>query len=277
MHVMSIQRMPQYLKTWTVLMINRHCHKDITTYTLQQKTESLFNKTASTIGLKLNIKKTQVLYKNTSTNNSTKVNRKQLEEGLESVFLGNSWLLPPEDHHKDIWSKPSLCHAQARLETHLVSAVTSKSWPSLSRATSISILLHGSKCITTEWKLVKWVLEVHPQNLLAKYHHKWRQNGSGMSTIVSIQAQHWWGLVCQSALFPEQHYSGHIRERETEGNQKETWTVHRQTWTEEDWSLDGPKSSSWSTSCPLQSSHVPKRKNKQTKDGSNLIHSLNNP
>ena len=82
---------------------------------IQQMTEKL-SETASTIGLKVYNKKTQLPRKYASSNTPVTVNQGQLEDAREFVFLGNKMTKDGDCQHQDQHSQSSLCNAQVCLE-----------------------------------------------------------------------------------------------------------------------------------------------------------------
>ena len=114
----------------------------------QQKAKR-FIKAASTIGLKDNTKKIQVMRKNTRVNDSVMIDGKHLEDIGEFTYLGNK-VTKTGYCNQDINTRINKAnHTFAMLEP--VSRATNLSVPTkinISRSNMLSILLHGVEC----WK-----------------------------------------------------------------------------------------------------------------------------
>ncbi|KAK3549305.1 hypothetical protein QTP70_034532 [Hemibagrus guttatus] len=120
-----------------------HRHQDI-----QQKTEKL-SEIASTIGLKVNNKKTQVLRKNVTSNTPIAIDGTPLEDVQEFVYLGSK-VTTDGDCNKDINTRVSKAN-QAFAMLKPIWRTTSLSIHTkikIFRSNVISVLLYGSEC----WK-----------------------------------------------------------------------------------------------------------------------------
>ncbi|KAK3545686.1 hypothetical protein QTP70_010891 [Hemibagrus guttatus] len=120
-----------------------HRHQDI-----QQKTERL-SEIASTIGLKVNNKKTQVLRKNVTSNTPIAIDGTPLEDVQEFVYLGSK-VTTDGDCNKDINTRVSKAN-QAFAMLKPIWRTTSLSIHTkikIFRSNVISVLLYGSEC----WK-----------------------------------------------------------------------------------------------------------------------------
>ena len=206
-------------------------HQDI-----QRKTEDL-SETASTIGLKLNAKKTQVLRKNAATNNPVTANGRQLEDVEDFVYLGSKVTTNGdcdlEINTRIIKANQAFAMLRAIWRSTGLSIHTKIR---IFRSNVLSVLLYGSECWKTtaaierklevfQTKCLRRILKIFWPNTIS---NEDLRNRTGLGTIAeTLKARRWrWlGHVCRmpSNSLPRTALRWTPQGKRDRGRPRETW------------------------------------------------------
>lgn len=202
----------------------------------QQKTEHL-SKIASTIGLRVNVKKTQVLRKNAAINNPITLNGSPLEDVQEFVYLGSK-VTTDGDCDQEINARISKANqAFAMLKPIWRSTILSiHTKIRIFKSNVLSVLMYGSECwktsISTEKKLevfqnrcLRRILKIFWPNTISNEDLRNRTDTVKIKETIKVRWWRWLGHVCRttsnSLLRTALHWTPQgTRNR---GCPKETW------------------------------------------------------
>jgi len=142
-----------------------HRHQDI-----QQKTD-LLNTTASTVGLRVNAKKTKVLRLNSNNTEPISIVGRPLENVEEFAYLGSIRRMWQGNRHQDKQSKPGFCYAKARLDiyNHQYTHQDTDLQQQRSQCAPVWFRVLEDHCNHWQeaWSLPEQVTTTNPQDLLA--------------------------------------------------------------------------------------------------------------
>ena len=174
----------------------------------QQKTESL-SRVASTIGLKVNAKKTQALRKNTTNNNPIMVNGNPLEDVQEFTYLGSK-VTSDGDCIQEINARISKANqAFAMLRTIWRSTgLNIKKKIKIFRSNVLSVLLCGSECWKTtvaikhkldvfQNKCLRRIMKIFWPNIISNEDLHIQTGMMPMEQTLEKRRWRWLGHVCR--------------------------------------------------------------------------------
>ncbi|KAK3517624.1 hypothetical protein QTP70_013436 [Hemibagrus guttatus] len=208
-----------------------HRHQDI-----QQKTEKL-SEIASTIGLKVNNKKTQVLRKNVTSNTPIAIDGTPLEDVQEFVYLGSK-VTTDGDCNKDINTRVSKAN-QAFAMLKPIWRTTSLSIHTkikIFRSNVISVLLYGSECWKTttaieqklevfQNKCLRRILKIFWPNTISNEELRRRTGVNSIQETIQKRRWRWLGHVCRMPpdSLPRIALRWTPQGKRNRGRPKETW------------------------------------------------------
>ncbi|KAK3546988.1 hypothetical protein QTP86_007917 [Hemibagrus guttatus] len=206
-------------------------HQDI-----QQKTEKL-SEIASTIGLKVNNKKTQVLRKNVTSNTPISIDGTPLEDVQKFVYLGSK-VTTDGDCNKDINTRVSKAN-QAFAMLKPIWRTTSLSIHTkikIFRSNVISVLLYGSECWKTttaieqklevfQNKCLRRILKIFWPNTISNEELRRRTGANSIQETIQKRRWRWLGHVCRMPpdSLPRIALRWTPQGKRNRGRPKETW------------------------------------------------------
>ena len=201
----------------------------------QSKTESLYQ-TASTIGLKINEKKTKILRKNASDNPVT-VSGKPLEDVHDFVYLGSKVTSEGgcDEEVTTRISKANQAFAMLR-PVWKTSGFSIHTKIRIFKSNVLSVLLYGSECwkATTaierklevfQNKCLRRILKIYWPNTISNEELRTRTSTIPIQQAIQIRRWRWLGHVCRmpTTSHPRIALRWTPQGRRNRGRPRETW------------------------------------------------------
>jgi hypothetical protein len=175
---------------------------------IQQKTQQLAL-SASTIGLRVNIGKTQVMRKNTRVGDPITINGQPLQDVDEFIYLGSK-VTTDGDCAREINTRISKAN-QAFAMLKPIWRTTSLSMHTklrIFKSNVLSVLLYGSECwkttATIERKLevfqnkcLRRIMKVFWQNMITNMELPRRAGANSIAEAIALRRWRWLGHVCR--------------------------------------------------------------------------------
>ena len=206
-------------------------HQDI-----QQKTETL-SSIANTIGLKVNEQKTQIIRKNTRSDQPIMLDNKPLEDVQEFVYLGSK-VTPDGDCINEINSRIS----KAGQAFGMLRSIWKNKNLSLNtkvrifKSNVLSVLLYGAECWKTtvvieqklevfQTKCLRRILGIFWPNTIRNENLLERTNMTTISETIKARRWRWFGHVCRmpANAIPKTALTWTPQGQRNRGRPKETW------------------------------------------------------